>query len=192
MVCEYARQLARLHGADVEKVTTAALLHDCAKCLPPEKMRSYGAGADPDILSNGNLLHGPAGAGMARQDFGITDETVLNAIACHTTGRAEMNTEDLIVYIADKIERSRKPYPALENLRKLADTDLKLAVMESMRSTVEYVRKNGDKPLHPQTLLSYQWLCDEVNKSPDNGKEPEHNEGFEHPGSDDPDRPDSL
>ena len=168
MVCEMARELAQLHGVDEEKATTAALLHDCAKCLPLSEMKKLvledGQKPDEETLSNGGLLHGPAGAVLARDRLGVTDPEILQAIDCHTTGRAGMTKLDMIVYLADKIERSRKPYPMLEKLRALSQQDLRRAVMASLQSTVEFVRGKGDKPLHPQTLKSYEWLQAELEK----------------------------
>ena len=37
-VAEEAVELAEMYGADIEKASIAGLLHDCAKCLPKEKL----------------------------------------------------------------------------------------------------------------------------------------------------------
>lgn len=112
---------------------------------------------DRETLQSGNLLHGPAGAVLAQDAFGVTDPNVLSAIRYHTTGKVGMLPLDLIVYLADKIEPSRRPYPALEEARRLAQTDLAAAVRHLMESSMAYVRAQGAEP-HPVTLKAAEWL----------------------------------
>ncbi len=143
-----AVELAALHGENMQKAALAAILHDIAKPMPLEEMRAvcrqYPADFSEEILSNGNLLHGPAAALIAKHELGITDAQVLSAIDGHTTGKPGMSRLDMIVFIADAIEPNREPYPGLENLRALARSDLAAAVLASMRSTRDYVLSRGD------------------------------------------------
>ena len=142
-----AVELAALHGENMQKAALAAILHDIAKPLPLEEMRAlcakYHADFSDELLSNGNLLHGPAAALIAQYELGITDPEVLSAIHCHTTGKPGMSRLDMIVFIADAIEPNREPYPGLENLRTLARSDLAAAVLASMHSTRDYVLSRG-------------------------------------------------
>ena len=50
-----------------------------------------------------------------------------------------------ILFIADAIEPNRRPYPGLEELRQLVQTDLDAAVLASMRRTREYVLSKGGR-----------------------------------------------
>jgi nicotinate-nucleotide adenylyltransferase len=49
---------------------------------------------------------------LLRNSFGITDGEVLAAVRNHTQGREGMGPLEKIVYIADKIEPTRKNAPA--------------------------------------------------------------------------------
>ena len=70
------------------------------------------------------LWHGPVGAMIARKEFGVTDEDMLNAIRFHTTGRAGMSPLEKLIYIADMIEPGRD-FPGVETLRELAEENIR-------------------------------------------------------------------
>ena len=63
----------------------------------------------------------------------------------------------MIVYLADKIEPSRRSYPALEKVRELAQSDLVAAMRYSLESTLAYVRTQKTTP-HPTTQRVADWL----------------------------------
>ena len=82
------------------------------------------------------------GAVVAEREFGVRDPNVLSAIRCHTTGKVGMLPLDMIVYLADKIEPSRRSYPALEKVRELAQSDLVAAMhSEGKVFSTEYVEE---------------------------------------------------
>lgn len=156
-----ARRLALLHGLDPVQAETAGLLHDCAKCLPLAEMQrichEHALTQDPSILESGNLLHSVAGAFVAASDYHVSDPDVLRAISSHTTGKVGMNELDMAVYLADKIEPSRAPYPLLDQVRAAAALSLPRAMLISLEGTAKYVKKGG-KPLHPTTQAVVEWL----------------------------------
>ena len=159
-VSRCARRLARLHGADEEKATVAAVLHDCAKYVPEEEMRRMCRAAgvtDGAILASGDLMHAYAGAYMAKAVYGVEDEEILRAIWRHTLGSEKMSRLDVIVNLADKIEGTRRAYPGLAEIRALAEESPEKALLASMRSTQRYVASRG-QTLHPQTLRTMAWL----------------------------------
>lgn len=161
LVAYTARGLARLHGIDPEQAALAGLLHDCAKCMPLSQMQQLAREnrllMDKETLQSENLLHGPVGAVVAERDYGVSQEPVLSAIRCHTTGKVGMLPLDMILYLADKIEPSRRSYPALETVRRLAQTDLAAAMLYSLASTLSYVRSQKTVP-HPTTQRAADWL----------------------------------
>lgn len=142
-----AVQLADRYGASMQAAGVAAMLHDIAKPLSLAQMQSlsqeYGLSVPKDIYADENLLHGPLGAAIAQHELNISDAQILSAIACHTTGKANMTLLDQIIYLADAIEPNRRPYPGLEKIRALAQADLSAAVLLSMRRTREYVLSQG-------------------------------------------------
>ncbi|MCL1832279.1 MAG: bis(5'-nucleosyl)-tetraphosphatase (symmetrical) YqeK [Oscillospiraceae bacterium] len=106
-------ELSKKHGLspiESERAYIAGLLHDISKV----KQRQLGEGWD---------WHAVAGADYVRDELGITDFDVLNAIRYHTTGRENMSMVEKIVYIADKISAERD-YEGVEELRNVAFEDL--------------------------------------------------------------------
>ena len=72
-------------------------------------------------------------------------------------GITDGDTVDDAVYLADKIEPSRRSYPALEEVRTMAETDLLAATIRSLRSTLDYVAQRGGTA-HPATRRALEWL----------------------------------
>lgn len=162
LVAHTARRLAEENGINPDQADMAGLLHDAAKCMPLEEMqavaREHRLLLSKDILQSENLLHAYAGAALAETVYGVKDYGILAAIRCHTTGRVGMLPLDMALFLADKIEPSRKAYPVLEELRRLAYSGHLLEAMRySLRSTMEHVKKNKGK-LNPATLSTLQWL----------------------------------
>lgn len=161
LVAYTARELAARHGVNAEQAALASLLHDCAKCMPLSEMQQIARNSrlllDKETMRNGNLLHGPVGAAIAEKEYGVTDLNVLSAIRCHTTGKIGMLPLDMIVFLADKIEPSRRGYPALEVVRRLSRENLAAAMRYSLESTMEYVSGQKTAP-HPATRRVLDWL----------------------------------
>jgi GTPase len=89
------------------------------------------------------VLHAKYGAWLAENKYGIEDPEIISAIACHTTGKADMSVLDKIVYIADYIEPRRYKADNLPQMRKLAYEDLDKTMYEILKSTLEYLAKKG-------------------------------------------------
>jgi len=162
LVAHTARKLAEGNNINPEQAELAGLLHDAAKCMPLDEMqqvaREHRLLLDKDILQSENLLHAYAGAALAESLYGVKDYGILAAIRCHTTGRVGMLPLDMALFLADKIEPSRRPYPVLEELRRLSYGGRLLEAMRySLSSTMEHVKKNKGK-LNPATLSTLRWL----------------------------------
>ena len=161
LVSHTARKLARIHGVNEDRAALAALLHDCAKCLPLAAMQHIAREnrllLDKETLQSGNLLHGPVGAVIAEKEYGVSDPIILSAIRGHTTGKVGMLPLEMIVFLSDKIEPSRRTYPVLEEVRALAQKDLAAAMLHSLQSTLEYVKSQNTQP-HPLTQKVADWL----------------------------------
>ena len=151
-VMAYSAHLAARHQVDMGKACIAALLHDCAKCLPSQELQelAWRAG-DPSLLDN-ELAHGPAGAWLARHRFDITDPEILRAIHFHTTGCAGMSNLDKIIFITDKVEPSRT-YDNLDEIRRLAEFDLD-ASLRICLNEIGYFLKRENLQTHPYTVAA--------------------------------------
>lgn len=161
-VVKSAVHLAALHGLPVQKAALAALLHDIAKGMPqPElaQLAEHYQLVDPEnTLMIGAVLHGPVGAWLAKKDFNVTDEEVLNAIRFHTTGRANMTLFEMAVFVADAIEEGREDYPGLEKIRWLAEKSLPCAVLCSIEGTIRYIQQADGRELDTSTLNTANYL----------------------------------
>lgn len=146
-VVETAQTLANKYGADADKVRIAALLHDVAKPLSTEELiRICEQGGDPvteDELASEKVIHAKAGAIIARDEFHITDQEIIDAVRYHTTGRPGMTLIEKIIFIADFIEPGRSKAPNLDRIRKEAGIDLNRCVCMIARDTLQYLHEIG-------------------------------------------------
>ena len=128
-VRKMAVKLAKRYGVDEDKAALAALLHDSAKEISKDEMRAI-MRAHPELAEGGEerptpVWHGICAAILARTEWGVEDEAVLSAIACHTAGKPGMSRLDKIVYLADMTSAERD-WPGVNKLRKLELKDLDL------------------------------------------------------------------
>lgn len=149
--------LAMKYGANLEAAELAGLLHDCAKELPGKKLiqicRLKGEKVSKMEYQNPFLLHGKAGACLAKDKFGVDDEDILNAIRYHTTGRPKMTLIEKIVFVADYIEPNRKKADNLTELRQMAFENLDEAVLAILEQTLDYLNESG-KEIDRHTVIT--------------------------------------
>lgn len=160
-VVSCAEGLAEIFDYNIEKARIAAITHDYAKELSGEELisiaREHNVDIDVVTQQEPKLLHGSVGAILARRDLDIKDEEILNAISCHTTGRANMTILDKIIYLADVIEDGRTFYPGLENTRSMAQKDLNKAMLMAIDKSIHYI-VSIKSLLHPMTIEARNWL----------------------------------
>ena len=96
------------------------------------------------------------GAEVAKREYKIKDEDILNAIRYHTTGRAGMSVLEKIVFIADYIEPNREQFEGLDEARRLAYLDLDMAMRFILEQTIEFVKERG-RLLHPLSLEALEY-----------------------------------
>ena len=166
-VSRCAAELAEKYGVDTEKAELTGLIHDCAKCLSyDESMRlCQKYGFEPDEISKANkaLLHAPLGAFLAEDIFRIQDREILDAIACHTTGKKGMTLFEKVICLADYIEESRQ-YPGVEDIRAYAFRDINKALLVALELSIRNVMDRG-KLLHPMTVEARNDLLLEIEDS---------------------------
>jgi nicotinate-nucleotide adenylyltransferase len=154
-VADEARRLAEIYDADPASAYLAGLLHDCAKDLGKtrsfELCKKYGVELDQVLSSQPDLIHSFLGSAIARYEYGIEDEDILNAIKYHTTGRENMSTLEKIIYLADFFEPSRKPFDGIEKMRALAYSNLDAAMDFALNHTIDYNTKKN-RLIHPLSL----------------------------------------
>lgn len=159
-VREVALTLAKHQRVDVAQAELAALLHDCVKERPDDELlglaKRHGLQVDEHEQQTPSLLHGKVAPFVATERFGVNDETVFDAMRCHTTGSVEMRPLDQVLFVADFCEPNR-PYTAAADVRELAEHDLEAAVLEVMQFKL---RKTllMKQPVHPDSFHAYNAL----------------------------------
>ena len=163
-VAKLAAELAARHGADTIAAARAALLHDCAKSLPPARMAAYAAKrlarAELALFQKHArcLLHAAAGAELAGAVFGVKDAEVLAAIKRHALGEPAMSLLDKVVYVADIASKDRH-FPGTAQLRKQAFADLDAALFSAARIKMQALLQRG-RWIAPQGLDLWNALSD--------------------------------
>ena len=103
-----AKKIAEILNYNEDRAYLAGLVHDCAKSMPLDLTMKLLKDNNVELVcgedDNKKVLHAPAGAVVAKQQFNITDEEILSAVRWHTLGKSDMSVLEKIVFIADKIE----------------------------------------------------------------------------------------
>ena len=123
---ECASKLAEQYNLNKDRAYFCGLIHDCAKCLSKDKLKSMICKCND--LCDGELInpktyHAPAGAMIAKQIFCVEDEEILSAIRWHTLGREDMSTFEKIIFLADKIESKTRPQEWTQPIRNVLNEE---------------------------------------------------------------------
>ena len=170
-VAKECERLADMFGADKEKLVTAAYLHDVTKEMTEEEQfalcEEYGIELDKDTLDSPKTMHSFSAPLLISKDFPeYKDDIVLEAVKYHTTGKADMNIYEKLLYLADYIEPTRKFddcikvrnyfYSSLENgvpYKEALDKTLLL----SLKITIDGLKQENRK-IHKETINAYDFL----------------------------------
>ena len=148
-----AQNASRAHLSEEQAITMAAL-HDAAKYLPSSG--TYLSGFEcPEGVPQA-VVHQYAGAYVAERVFGVNDKTVLDAIACHTSGKPNMSAADKLLFLADVLEESRQ-FEGVDELRALFKEDMDKCLAEQLKRQIEYLEKSGVQ-VYDLTRQAYEYL----------------------------------
>jgi nicotinate-nucleotide adenylyltransferase len=154
-----AVELARRWGADETDAARAAILHDITKAIDgPLQLtlcEAYGKILSDFSRRYPKTLHALTGSMVAQRIFG-ENQAVVSAIEHHTTGKADMNLLETIIYVADYMEPNRN-FPGVEKLRELAFTDLRAALKLGLEMTLEHLKRQGSE-VSPESREALAWL----------------------------------
>jgi len=156
-----AIQLAKEYGADVEKVSIAAITHDYAKEQSDPEMRDMiiSENMDLELLEFGsNIWHGPVGSILVKKQLRVQDEEILEAISNHTIGSPHMSLVEKILYIADYIEPGRD-FPEADKARAKAENSLEETIAYIAKETMKNLIENNKK-VYPLAIETYNaWVA---------------------------------
>ncbi|MBR4287759.1 MAG: bis(5'-nucleosyl)-tetraphosphatase (symmetrical) YqeK [Clostridia bacterium] len=156
-VADSSKELALIYGCDPEKAYTVGLIHDCCKDEPAGLQLSYMLENKVELseyeLDVPKLYHAISGSVFAKNEFGIEDADMLNAIRYHTTGRKGMSLLEKVVFIADFISAERE-YDGVDIMREKAKRSLDEAIVEGLGFTIkDLITRN--MIVHPDTVLAF-------------------------------------
>lgn len=151
-----------------EKAMLAGILHDCAKDIPIEVQKStckdYSIKIDDNLSKSPKVIHQFLGAEIARREYNIKEEEVINAIRFHTTGRPNMGFLEKIVFLADFIEPERKSTDEIVEAKRLASIGLDVAIEYVLNTSINYLKEHK-QPVYTLTLDAYEFYKDAHHKN---------------------------
>ena len=152
-VAEMAAALSDIYDVNVETAVRAGILHDAGKGFSGPELISFCQTHKikvpffEDICQmEPQLLHSYASRWLAKNQFGIHDKEILDAIAEHTLGSLHMSTLSKMLFVADISSKDRK-YKDAFVIRTLALQDLDKALRYAANRKLLF------------TIDCQKWLC---------------------------------
>lgn len=158
-----AMKISRAYNVSENDAYIAGILHDYGKGYSKEELlelaKKYNLILNKQEMSSSVFLHGIVGAEIARNEFFIKNDDIINAIKYHTMGRENMSLLEKIIFLADYLEIGRKHIPEFEmsELRELALTDIDKTVLIVIDKTLKYLIDNN-KIIHMGSIEAWNYL----------------------------------
>jgi len=160
--------LARHYHLNEEQAGIAGLMHDLAKCFKPARLlkmaREEGIEIDPVCDRYPHLLHADVSAIVAREQFGIEEDSILAAIRNHTLGRPNMSQLSCVVFAADALEPSRGNTEELQAMRQVCWQNLHQSVWQTSDYSLRYLLAT-ERAIHPRTVLTRNWALQQYRQT---------------------------
>ncbi len=145
-VAEMAREMCVIYGEDPDKGYFTGLAHDICKDLDDEAQISLAQQDGQEITELERkkpfLLHGRSAAVMLREEFGVDDDDVIQAVANHTFGCKDPCALAKIIFAADKIEPGR-PQSTEEYRKKLLSMSLDQMTLSVLHGHADFLKSIG-------------------------------------------------
>ena len=137
----------------MERARLGSIAHDVAKAMSNKELLRQAARFELPLnmveRHKPGLLHGPVGAELLRQEDGIQDQSIYEAVCWHTLAHPELDDLGKIVFLADKLDPAKiKRYPFQPFLLKVAQDDLDRAVLEFVTRQIAAIMAAG-RMVHP-------------------------------------------
>lgn len=162
-ICSVVKRIdiiALQYGLDREKCRISAMLHDISTLIKWEDMLPYAVDNGWQLcdaeMSHPFLLHQRISEVVAREDFGITDSEVLEAIAFHTSLCEKPSQYQMALFIADKLDWSVGGYPPYyEQMMKALNISLEAACFEY----IKFQERDGKMSvIHSDWAKAVNWI----------------------------------
>ncbi|MDC2864459.1 bis(5'-nucleosyl)-tetraphosphatase (symmetrical) YqeK [Bacillus sp. BP-3] len=155
-VANEAKRIAKRFELDEEAAAIAGYLHDISAIIPNDQRIQVAETMQIEVLQEERIfpmiIHQKLSKRIAHDIFKVENETILNAISCHTTLRKNATHLDMVLFVADKIkwDQSGTP-PYITEIQEALEQSLEHACFAYISYLWE--RKQNLKVVHP-------WLQD--------------------------------
>ena len=159
-VLQAALSLGKLYNADIKRLAICALLHDYAKGREEETLDHYSLDKQtilkPVDYAFPAIWHGTISAVLAKEEFKIEDQIILDAIENHTLGHEDPSLELRVLMAADATEPTRN-YPGVTEFRMLIRQDLDKGLLMILNAKNKHIEQSG-RVAHPRMVETITWL----------------------------------
>lgn len=154
-----------------EQSKIAVLLHDVGRVVDYTDIVAFcennGKPVSQSELKALGILHQFASKIIAKQEFGIEDMTILNAIECHTTLKENPNIVDKLVFLSDKLswkepEMADLIYRMRTKLKNYGEDSLDLALFEYHKDM--YDKRESMPCYHDWSSEAYHYLYKKLSR----------------------------
>lgn len=150
-----AVSLAPKFNVDPHLASVAALLHDVCREYDPDLLLQLASKFDILIdeiaLAEPILLHGAVGAQLVKEELGIEDNQILEAITYHITGAPNLCALSNLIFIADFIEPGRTFEQANVLRDEASSLEPEAILLRVFNNTLHYVI-DRHYLIHPNTI----------------------------------------
>lgn len=165
-VADWCRELATIYGADADKAYLAGLLHDVARTYTNEQLeqivKEKQLPVDEASFAQPILLHGPVGAEMAKELWGVDDPEILSAIVEHTTAGPAMPVINQLLFLADMTEPNRD-WNGVNKAREMAKTDKDKATFLCLDNKITWLQQY-QRNIHPKAFVARDYYKEQCAK----------------------------
>lgn len=154
LVAKEAKKLAHHYHIDEKKAYLAGLTHDIAKDFTEQEQKYWINKYNIDykwITPEAEpMLHAEIGYYVAKEKYHL-EEDICNAVRFHTIGNKNMDLLAKIIFIADKIARTKRP-KELDKVAMLAYQNIDQALLTCLIKQ-KALLESQQKKLHKDTLV---------------------------------------
>ncbi len=125
-------------NVDREKAALAAVLHDYAKFDTLERFKEIISKyhLNEEILKCPQTLHSILGPYIIKEELGLKDQEILEAIENHALGSLEMSKLGEVLFLADFTEENREG-PVFTEAKQLSKIDFYQAILAKIKCKLE-------------------------------------------------------
>ncbi|MBU4690313.1 nicotinate-nucleotide adenylyltransferase [Mycoplasma sp. ES3157-GEN-MYC] len=158
---EFSAKLAKANGLTYNQGYYAGLFHDICKEVPEQASRefisSFGLNGFDKSIYPRHKLHQVCGSLWVKYVYMINDQSIVDAIECHTTLKSNLTKLDKILFIADKICDGRA-FSGVQKLRQLALENLEEGFKQVVIVNYEYNKSKGVVFDDEQQKIYDKWM----------------------------------